>query len=82
MFCSESYYERVGDPETAYHTRWQVWTAFLNGAAGYGYGAQGVWQFLDPEDAAGETGKKTSESAPWRDGAFARFAAGPTRARC
>ena len=37
-FLLRSYYERAGDPETAYHVRWQVWTAMLNGAAGYGYG--------------------------------------------
>ncbi len=66
VFCSESYYERAGDVETAYHTRWQIWTAFLNGAAGYGYGSQGVWQFLDPSDPQGETGKRTKESVPWR----------------
>jgi hypothetical protein len=69
VFCSESYYERADDPETAYHARWQVWTAFLNGAAGYGYGAQGVWQFLDLADPDGETGKRTPESIPWRDAA-------------
>lgn len=69
VFCSESYYERADDPETAYHTRWQVWTAMLNGAAGYGYGAQGVWQFLDPADPNGETGKATRESVPWSEAA-------------
>jgi len=69
VFCSESYYERAGDPETAYHARWQVWTALLNGAAGYGYGADGVWQFLDPADPHGETGKQTKGSVPWREAA-------------
>ncbi len=67
VFCSEAYYERADDAETAYHTRWQVWTAMLNGAAGFGYGAQGVWQFLDPVDPTGETGKKTKESVAWRE---------------
>lgn len=65
VFCSESYYERADDADTAYHTRWQIWTAYLNGAAGYGYGSQGVWQFLDPSDPRGETGKRTKESVPW-----------------
>jgi hypothetical protein len=69
VFCSESYYERAADPDTAYHTRWQVWTAFLNGAAGYGYGAQGVWQFFDPDDPHGETGKKADGFVPWRQAA-------------
>ncbi|MBN1671598.1 MAG: DUF4038 domain-containing protein [Kiritimatiellae bacterium] len=59
VFCAEAYYERVAadDPERAYHQRWQPWTAFLNGACGYGYGAVGIWQFYDPDDPAGETGK-------------------------
>lgn len=69
VFCSEASYERAEDAETAYHTRWQVWTAFLNGAAGFGYGAQGVWQFFDPADPHGETGKKTRETVPWREAA-------------
>lgn len=67
VFCSEAYYERADDADTAYHTRWQMWTAILNGAAGYGYGAQGVWQFLDPSDPQGETGKRVSEAVPWRE---------------
>ncbi|MBN1513308.1 MAG: DUF4038 domain-containing protein, partial [Phycisphaerae bacterium] len=60
IFCSEACYERASDPDGAYHTRWQVWTALLNGAAGYGYGAHGVWQFLDPSDPQRETGKVTA----------------------
>jgi hypothetical protein len=67
VFCSEAYYERAGDAESAYHTRWQVWTALLNGAAGYGHGAQGIWQFLDLSDSQGETGKQESEAVPWRE---------------
>ncbi|MBN2450919.1 MAG: DUF4038 domain-containing protein, partial [Lentisphaeria bacterium] len=66
VFCSEACYERVGDAESAYHTRWQVWTAFLCGAAGFGYGAHGVWQFYDPLDPEGETGKQTREVTEWR----------------
>lgn len=67
VFCSEPYYERADDADSAYHTRWQIWTAILNGAAGYGYGAQGVWQFLDPSDPQGETGKRVSEAVPGRE---------------
>ena len=32
-----------------------------------GYGAEGVWQFLDPADPHGETGKQTKVSVPWRE---------------
>jgi len=67
VFCSEAYYERASDPDCAYHARWQVWTALLNGAAGYGHGAQGVWQFLDPADPQGEPGKQVSAAVPWRE---------------
>ncbi len=66
VFCSEAYYERATDPQSAYHSRWQVWTAFLNGAAGFGYGAFGAWQFYDPADPEGETGKVTRDLVPWR----------------
>lgn len=66
IFCSEACYERATDPQSAYHSRWQVWTAFLNGAAGYGYGAFGAWQFYDPTDPEGETGKVTKDLVPWR----------------
>lgn len=68
VFCSEAFYEVVTDPHSAYHARWQVWAALLNGAAGYGYGAQGLWQFLDRSDPHGETGKLTdSRPLPWRE---------------
>ena len=43
--------------------RYQVWTAFLSGCAGHGYGAQGIWNFYDPDDPLGETGKKLGK--PW-----------------
>lgn len=66
VFCSEGFYETKSDPEHAYHARWQMWTAMLNGCAGYGYGAWGIWQFYDPEAPRGETGKSTPESIPWR----------------
>lgn len=62
---AESFYERASDKEHAYHTRWQCWTAMLSGAAGYGYGAFGVWNFYDPQDPNGETGKKTEATVPW-----------------
>ena len=66
IFCSESYYERASDSQSAYHSRWQVWTAYLNGAAGFGYGAQGLWQFFDPRDPKGEPGKMTRHPpVPW-----------------
>jgi hypothetical protein len=67
VFCSEAFYERAEDAERAYLTRWQVWTAFLNGAAGFGYGADGLWQFFDSADPQGETGKKTGREVPWRE---------------
>jgi hypothetical protein len=67
VFCSEAFYEQASDEDRAYHTRWQVWSAFLNGAAGFGYGAQGLWQFFDPADAEGETGKQTGREVPWRE---------------
>jgi len=67
VFCSEAYYERAGDADCAYHARWQVWTALLHGAAGYGHGAQGLWQFFDPADPQGEPGKRTNETVPWRE---------------
>jgi hypothetical protein len=66
VFCSESYYERATDPDAAYHMRWQAWAAFLNGCAGYGYGAFGIWQFHDPNDPEGETGKATRDVVPWK----------------
>lgn len=66
VFCSESFYETAEDADGAYHARWQAWTAFLNGAAGYGYGADGIWQFRDPNDPHGETGKLVKGSLPWQ----------------
>ncbi|TWU31819.1 apiosidase-like domain-containing protein [Novipirellula artificiosorum] len=67
VILSEGYYERYTDPEHVYHSRWQAWTAFLNGSAGYGYGAFGVWQFYTPDDAKGETGKKTDGHLFWKE---------------
>ncbi len=67
VFCSEAFYERAEDAERAYHTRWQVWTALLNGAAGFGYGAEGLWQFFDPADPEGETGKKIGRQVRWQE---------------
>ncbi len=66
VFCSEGFYEHVGDPDGAYHARWQAWVAFLNGCAGYGYGAQGMWQFYDPADPGGQPGKGGRRVSPWR----------------
>lgn len=65
VFCSESFYDRAGDPQAPYHMRWQAWCAFLNGCAGYGYGAFGIWQFYDPDDPEGETGKRGG--VPWQE---------------
>ncbi len=65
VFCSEAYYERVDDTEGPYHSRWQAWTALLSGCAGYGYGAQGVWQFRD--SAHTEPGKLVPHTAEWRE---------------
>jgi hypothetical protein len=68
VFLSEAWYERTTEAESTYLTRWQVWTAFLNGAAGYGYGAWGLWQFFDPDDPHGEPGKITSHpTTAWRE---------------
>jgi hypothetical protein len=64
VFCSEAYYERTNDPERAYHSRWQAWTALLSGSAGYGHGAQGVWQFRDSTHA--EPGKPVEPVTEWR----------------
>lgn len=50
VFCSEGYYDVADDADQAYHARWQVWSAMLNGCAGYGHGAHGIWQFYDPAD--------------------------------
>lgn len=74
VFCAEAYYERSlqEDSESAYHQRWQAWCAFLNGAAGYGYGAMGVQEFYDPDDPHGETGTADDGAEcgpiPWRQG--------------
>ncbi len=67
VFLAEGYYERAADSEHAYHARWQAWAAWLSGAAGYGYGAFGVWQFYDPDDANGECGNNPIETIPWRE---------------
>jgi len=67
VFLAEGCYERATDPDHAYHSRWQVWTAFLSAAAGYGYGAYGVWQFYDPTDANSECGNHTEDTVPWRE---------------
>jgi len=44
--------------------RWQAWVAFLSGGAGHGYGASGIWQFFDPEDATC-CGIDRLNSRPW-----------------
>jgi len=67
VFLAEAFYERASDADHAYHARWQAWNAFLNGAAGYGYGAFGMWQFYDLDDSAKETGKKVNDVIPWRE---------------
>ncbi|MDP6038679.1 MAG: DUF4038 domain-containing protein, partial [Candidatus Latescibacteria bacterium] len=69
VFCSEAYYERPLDIDSdgPYHSRWQAWSAFLNGACGYGYGAFGLWQFLDLDDPLGETGKQVPGAVPWTE---------------
>jgi hypothetical protein len=65
VFLSEAYYESALDPDHTYHSRWQPWAAFLNGAAGFGYGADGMWQFFNPGDPKGETGKNVKSPLPW-----------------
>jgi hypothetical protein len=69
---SEGFYENhKRDGAGASQIRWQVWTAFLNGAAGHGYGGGGVWQFYDPSDPGG-VGRDRRNSPPasgatWRE---------------
>ena len=65
VFCSEGYYDVADDTDQDYHARWQAWVAMLGGCAGYGYGAHGIWQFFDPQDPKGETGKKDKRLVPW-----------------
>jgi hypothetical protein len=65
VFCSEGYYDVAEDADQAYHARWQAWAAMLSGCAGYGHGAHGIWQFFDPADPKGETGKKDKRVVPW-----------------
>lgn len=65
VFCSEGYYDVADDADQAYHARWQAWVAMLSGSAGYSYGAHGIWQFFDPNDPKGETGKKDRRVVPW-----------------
>ena len=67
VFCSEACYDTGDDADVAYHARWQAWTALASGCAGYGYGAHGVWQFYDPEDPQGETGKEDKRARPWHE---------------
>jgi hypothetical protein len=65
VFCSEACYDASDDADQAYHARWQAWIAMLGGCAGYGYGAHGIWQFYDPADPEGETGKRDKRAVPW-----------------
>jgi hypothetical protein len=69
VFLSEAYYERQEDSLQIYHTRWQPWTALLNGSCGYGYGAWGMWQFYDKDNKYGETGKVVGNrlAIPWQE---------------
>lgn len=64
VFHSEGYYERADNPDESYYSRWQVWAAFLSGCAGHGHGAMGIWQFYDPNEPMGETGKNIG--VPWK----------------
>jgi len=47
------YENNTPEGATAAQVRWQAWVAFLNGAAGHGYGAGGLFQFYDPLAAEG-----------------------------
>ncbi len=67
VFLSEAYYERSFDAEGAYTSRWQVWTSLVQGTCGFGYGTFGIWQFYDPDDPRGETGKHANQVVPWWD---------------
>ena len=65
VLLSEAYYEEAVDSLHTYHARWQPWVAYLNAASGFGYGAWGMWQFFDPADPEGETGKDVRNISPW-----------------
>ncbi|MEQ8849928.1 DUF5060 domain-containing protein [Botrimarina sp.] len=65
VFCSEAYYEKRSDPNHTYHSRWQYWTAMLNGCAGYGYGAWGVWNVYKPDSGAEFKSSEVENSSPF-----------------
>jgi hypothetical protein len=61
---AEGFYENhKPDGATPEQTRYQAWSAFLNGAAGHVYGGAGVWQFYDP-DCSLAGGKDRVNSRP------------------
>ncbi len=51
------------------HVWWSfpVQAVFTHKESGYGYGAFGLWQFLDLEDPMGETGKQVPGAGPWTE---------------
>ncbi len=62
---AEGFYEQqTTEGASARMVRWQAWTAFLDGAAGHAYGANGVWQFFDPRARIG-IGRDRANSQPW-----------------
>jgi len=65
VFMAEGWYERTNTAVSDF--RWQAWVACLCGACAYGYGAHGIWNFLDPDDPNGETGGRGQEEFSWRD---------------
>jgi len=65
VLLSEGFYEnQTPEGASARMVRWQAWTALLDGAAGYVYGSNGVWQFYDPAAPVG-VGKDRANSQPW-----------------
>jgi len=63
---SEGFYENINEEGASnYEIRWQAWTAYLNGAAGHTYGANGVWQFYDPNDP--QSTEIPYDETDWRD---------------
>ncbi len=69
LIHSEGWYEnqrKWGPICTPAHIRWQAWAAFLNGAAGHGYGAWGLWQFHDPSDPESNLTKR-DDTPSWQE---------------
>jgi hypothetical protein len=79
VVLSEGWYEGTHDRHGCLwaddeHVRWQVWAAFLSGAAGFVYGHGSIWPFYDPLDPETD-GPHLASTTHWRDALAARGAA-------